>query len=33
MDHVSVVESGPTREILVTSSTMLYRIRVKSVRG
>ena len=27
MDHVG--ESGPTREIFVTSSTMLYRIRVK----
>ena len=29
MDHVSVVESGPTREILVTGSTLLFRIRAK----
>lgn len=29
MDSVSVVESGPTREIFVSSSNLLYRIRVK----
>ena len=29
MDHVSVVESGPTREIFVSSLTLRYRIRVK----
>ena len=29
MDHVSVVESGPTREIFVSGSALLYRIRVK----
>lgn len=29
MGHVSVVESGPTREIFVSGSTLLYRIRVK----
>jgi hypothetical protein len=29
LDHMSVVERGPTREIFVTGSTLLYRIRVK----
>ncbi|MDE0170653.1 MAG: hypothetical protein OXS29_14290 [bacterium] len=29
MDHVSVVESGPTRELFVSGSTLLYRIRAK----
>lgn len=29
MDHVAVVESGPTREIFVSSSTLIFRIRVK----
>lgn len=29
IDHMSVVERGPTREIFVSGSALLYRIRVK----